>query len=269
MPITIVGRPLRTSRTSWIGRSHAARRELGQEDGDQYADGQGDRGRDRNEQRRADDRVRDPAAGPAEQVRRLREEVPVERRRTAGGNGDHDDRQHGDRDQRGERRRSTPSIAVHDAPTPQPTGWTKRDPGVATASASSAQRIEATDDHLRGEIGQQTEHEQDHRQVHQRRGSRDSSQRPGSSPRSCWPACRRCRRSTARDLSSTADHLRHGDRLADRAPEPEDDRGGDPRARSRQDDAANHLPACRAESERPLLELARHAGGRARGRCSR
>ena len=61
------------------------------------------------------------------------------------------------------------------------------------------------------------------------------------------------------DEDAAADHLRHGDRLADRAAEAEDQRCGDAAARVREDDAAHHLPARRAERERAFLQLARDA----------
>ena len=54
-----------------------------------------------------------------------------------------------------------------------------------------------------------------------------------------------------------ADHLRDRDRLADRAAEAEDHCGDETAARLRQDDAADHLPTCRAERQRGLLEIAR------------
>ena len=59
------------------------------------------------------------------------------------------------------------------------------------------------------------------------------------------------------DAERAADHLRDRDRLADRAAEPEHHCGDEPAARLRQDDAADHLPARRAERERGLLEIAR------------
>jgi hypothetical protein len=61
------------------------------------------------------------------------------------------------------------------------------------------------------------------------------------------------------DRDASADHLRDGDRLADGAAEAEDQRGRDPGARVGEDDAADHLPARRPESERALLQVARDA----------
>ena len=60
-------------------------------------------------------------------------------------------------------------------------------------------------------------------------------------------------------VDPVADHLRDRDRLAERAAEAEDRRGGEPGARGVEHDAADHLPARRAERERAVLELARDA----------
>ncbi len=54
-----------------------------------------------------------------------------------------------------------------------------------------------------------------------------------------------------------ADHLRHRDRLTDRAAESEHARRGDPGARRRQDDAADHLPASCAERFGAVSQFAR------------
>ena len=52
------------------------------------------------------------------------------------------------------------------------------------------------------------------------------------------------------DAVDAADHLRDRDRLAERAAEAEDDGRGEAAARVREDDAADDLPARRAERER-------------------
>ena len=57
------------------------------------------------------------------------------------------------------------------------------------------------------------------------------------------------------DSGPVADHLRDGDRLAQRAPEPEHGRGGHPGRGGGQHDAADDLPARGAERRGPVLEL--------------
>ena len=60
------------------------------------------------------------------------------------------------------------------------------------------------------------------------------------------------------DAERAADHLRHRDRLADRAAGSEHHCGDETTASLWQDDTADHLPARRAERERSLLEVARN-----------
>ena len=79
-----------------------------------------------------------------------------------------------------------------------------------------------------------------------------------------WAAIRLARvspgwKSDRRMPGEAADHLRDGDRLADRAPHPEQHRRDDAAPRVREDDAADHLPACQPEPVRALLQLRRHA----------
>ena len=50
------------------------------------------------------------------------------------------------------------------------------------------------------------------------------------------------------DVRRDADHLRDGDRLADRAAHPEQDRRDQAAARVREDHAAHHLPARQPEA---------------------
>ena len=61
------------------------------------------------------------------------------------------------------------------------------------------------------------------------------------------------------DGDAVADHLGDGNRLSDGAAEPEDHRRRDPCAGIGEDDPASDFPACRAECQRTVLELLRHA----------
>ena len=245
MPITIDGKPFRTSSHEPDRPRDRARRELADVDRDQHADRQRHRGRDRRRaraSRRTRARSRRPVspkvAGPF--VKRSRFSAASARRTT-----DQTRRASTrDRQQRGERRAASLGRAVDE-----------QAPAAAAGRAQATSRLHQPP--LRWSSKRLTTRcaetfvtsvidEQD-----QRRGRRATATwrfviAPWYWSRSGSRACRRARRARRRS-GTRSDHLRDGDRLAERAAEPEDDRRDDAARRVRQDDAAHHLPAGRAE----------------------
>src|SRR5689334_14975511 len=106
-------------------------------------------------------------------------------------------------------------------------------------SLLSMARLEALDDHLRGDVHREREDEQDQREVDERR-HREVRERTlvlvGD------PAGERVAELEERDVDALggADHLRDGDRLAERPAEAEQDRRHDAPARVREHDPAHH-----------------------------
>ena len=87
---------------------------------------------------------------------------------------------------------------------------------------------------------------------------RDLERRVGTLVLAGNPACQSVSRLEQRrvDGDPIADHLGDRDRLADRTSQAEDHRRCDSGPGVREDDPADHLPARRAQGQRPVLELA-------------
>ena len=226
-----------------------------------------------DEDRGADDQRRDSAARLAEERQVLGQEAPSTAAPAPRFATDQTTiAEHGDCDERGEQSRaiSTSRLTIRRRRA-RPPRLAASMVGIAASHQSPPVRDDSNATH--DQLGEQ---------VRRRARSRAGSRRGRRATRSAcfetapwyWPAIRLA--SVSPVLKSDhwivqpgADHLRDGDRLADRAAEAEDDRSRDPRAGRREDDAPHHLPAGRAERERAFLELVRHARGTARGRCWR
>src|SRR5919201_896495 len=104
-----------------------------------------------------------------------------------------------------------------------PCELTSPEPSPVEADALASRDV--AHDHLRGDVHQQREHEQDQREVDERRDLQ-VARRPLVGPRDLARerVTRREEVPVDRDgAAASADHLGDGDRLADRTPEPEDE----------------------------------------------
>ena len=179
---------------------------------------------------------------------------------TPADHGEDDDHQHrdgGDRGGDGEDP-STPADQLASAQVAgRVSGWvgSKAARGRAVIASPLRRTSKRHPDPAGQEVGGDTDHQQDQREVVERGGVQG---RDGAGELGRWiaivpPGLEQ------RDVDSVAaaDHLGDGDRLAERAAEAEQRGGGHARERGRQDDAADHLPAGRAERRGSVLELPR------------